>query len=134
MSDRGIDPGAVDMQGLFTLSYSPTLAVPESAFPSAGRSWNRRAGDCGRKPIVRKTFSKRADKHGRRDPDLPRYDSVCLVGADTFGTDTLKDGFVFESAAGPPLRSSISPTTVVGALAVAVLKIVTTIRFQGELS
>ena len=65
---------------------------------------------------------------------VPRYDLVCVVGPDTFGTDTLKDGFVFESTAGPPLRSSISPTSVVGALAVALLKIVTTIRFQGELS
>jgi hypothetical protein len=59
---------------------------------------------------------------------------VCVVEADTLGTDTLKDGFVFESTAGPPLRSSISPRTVVGALAVALLKIVTTTRFQGELS
>jgi hypothetical protein len=65
---------------------------------------------------------------------VPRYDSVCVVGADALGTDILKDGLVFESTAGPPLRSSISPTTVAGALAVALLKIVTTIRFQGELS
>ena len=65
---------------------------------------------------------------------VPRYDSVCVVGADTLGTDTLKDGFVFESTAGPPLRSSISPRTVAGALAVALLKIVTTIRVHGELS
>ena len=65
---------------------------------------------------------------------VPSYDSVCVVEVDTLGTDTLNDGFVFESTAGPPLRSSISPRTVVGALAVALLKIVTTIRFQGELS
>ena len=65
---------------------------------------------------------------------VPHYDSVCVVGADTLGTDTLKDGFVFEFTAGPPLRSSISPRTVAGALAVALPKIVTTIRFQGELS
>jgi len=61
-------------------------------------------------------------------------DSVCDVGADTLGTDTLKDGFVFESMAGPPLLSSISPRTVVGELVVALLKTVTTIRFHGELS
>jgi hypothetical protein len=65
---------------------------------------------------------------------LPSYDSVFVVGADTLGTRTPEDGFVFESTAGPPLRSSISPRTVVGALAVALLKSVTTIRFQGELS
>jgi hypothetical protein len=65
---------------------------------------------------------------------VPSYDSVFVVGADTLGTDTLKAGFVFESTAGPPLRSSISPRTVVGALAVALLNIVTAIGFQGELS
>jgi hypothetical protein len=65
---------------------------------------------------------------------VPSYESVCVVEVDTLGTDTLKDGFVFESTAGPPLRSSISPRAVVGALAVALRKIVTTIRFQGELS
>jgi len=62
------------------------------------------------------------------------YDSVCDVGADTLGTDTLKEGFAFESIAGPPLRTSISPRTVVGALVVALLKMVTTIRFHGALS
>ena len=61
-------------------------------------------------------------------------DSVCDVGADTLGTDTLKDGFVFESMAGPPLLSSISPRTVAGELVVALLKIVTTIRFHSALS
>ena len=61
-------------------------------------------------------------------------DSVCAVGADTFGTDTLKEGFVFESTAGPPFRTSISPRTVVAARVVALLKIVMTIRFHGELS
>ena len=65
---------------------------------------------------------------------VPSSDSVCVVEADTLGTATLKDGSVFESTAGPPLRSSISPRTVVGALAVALLKIVTTIRLKGELS
>ena len=64
----------------------------------------------------------------------PGYDSVWVVGADTLGTDTLKDGFVFESIGAPPLLSSISPRIVVGVLLVALLKIVTTIRFQGELS
>jgi hypothetical protein len=63
-----------------------------------------------------------------------RDDSVCDVGADTFGTDTLKEGFVFESTAEPPLRTSTSPRTAVGAIDVALLKIVTTIRFHGELS
>ena len=62
------------------------------------------------------------------------YECVYELGADTLGTDTLKEGFVFESTAGPPLRTSISPRTVVGALVVALLKIVTTIRFHGELS
>ena len=60
--------------------------------------------------------------------------SVCDVGADTLGTDTLKEGFVFESITGPLLRSSISPRTVVGELVVALLKIVSTIRFHGALS
>ena len=55
-------------------------------------------------------------------------------GGDTFGTDTLNEGFVLDWTAAPPLLSSISPRTVVGALVVAVLKIVTTIRFHGELS
>jgi hypothetical protein len=61
-------------------------------------------------------------------------DSVCAVGADTLGTDTLKEGCVFESTAGPPLRASISPRTRVATLVVALLKIVMTIRFHGELS
>jgi hypothetical protein len=61
-------------------------------------------------------------------------DPVRAVGADTLGTDTLKEGFVFDSTAGPPLRTSISPRTAVGALVVALLKIVTTIRFHGALS
>jgi len=60
--------------------------------------------------------------------------SVCEVGADTLGTVTVKEGFVFESIAGPPLRTSISPRTAVGALVVALLKMVTTIRFHGALS
>jgi hypothetical protein len=62
------------------------------------------------------------------------HDSVCEVGADTLGTDTLKEGFVFESIAGPPLRTSMSPRIAVGALVVALLKMVTTIRFHGALS
>jgi len=64
----------------------------------------------------------------------PTRARVCDVGAETLGTDTLNEGFVFESTAGPPLRTSISPRTVVGMLGVALLKIVTTIRSHGELS
>lgn len=62
------------------------------------------------------------------------YDSVCPAGGDTFGTDTLNDGLVLDSTAAPARLTSMSPSTVVGALVVAILKIVMTIRFQGELS
>jgi hypothetical protein len=55
-------------------------------------------------------------------------------GGDTLGTDILNEGFVLDSTAGPPLFSSTSPRICVGALVVADLKIVTTIRFHGELS
>ena len=64
-------------------------------------------------------------------------DDSCLATtqfADTLGTDILKEGFVFEPIAGQPLRTSISPRTAVGALVVALLKMVTTIRFHGALS
>ena len=64
-------------------------------------------------------------------------DDSCLATtqfADILGTDILKEGFVFESIAGQLLRTSISPRTAVGALVVALLKMVTTIRFHGALS
>jgi len=57
-----------------------------------------------------------------------------VAGGDTLGTDSLNEGFVLDSTADPPLFTSTSPSTVVGALVVAVLKTVTTIRFHGDLS
>jgi hypothetical protein len=91
-------------------------------------------------PIVEPTFTalaclhvatKYAAKTAMPNARAIAYDSVCDVGPDTLETDTLKEGLVFESIARPPLRSSISPSPVVGALLIALLKTVTTIRFPG---
>lgn len=59
---------------------------------------------------------------------------LSVAGSDTRETDTLNEGVVLDSTAGPPLVTSSSPRTVVGAHWLAVLKMVTTIRFHGELS
>jgi hypothetical protein len=57
---------------------------------------------------------------------MPRLydDPACTVRGDSLETDTLNEGFVFESTAAPPLRTSTSPRTVMTALVVALLNIV----------